>query len=653
MLKHITNISFLPRWIILVIDLMILLGAISLAYLLRFNFDVQEVLRFDIKEGVALFIVCNLLSIFFTQSYAGIIRYTSIQDGVRIVYTTFLGTALSAIISTANYFYNGSIITPLSVLIISLSLAVILLFSYRVIVKSIFSYYSEAVKKRKNIMIFGAGQYGLITKQVIEVDRNTSFRVLGFLDDDVKKVGKVINGVPIYSAELNLPEVLQKHNVKEIIIAIAQLSVERKNELVDKCLKYHVKVRSVPPPDKWVNGELSLNQIREVKIEDLLGRESIKLNNPKVDKEIKGKTVLISGAAGSIGSEIAKQVLKSSPKELVILDQAESFLYEIDLELQYLRETGDTDIIPVVLDVNNKRRLRSLFNQYKPDMVYHAAAYKHVPLMEMNPFEAVSCNVLGTKNLADLAVEFGAEKFVMVSTDKAVNPTNIMGATKRIAEIYVQSLNDLNKTKEQNTKFVITRFGNVLGSNGSVIPLFKSQIEKGGPLTVTHPNVTRYFMTIPEACQLVIEAGVMGNGGEIFVFDMGKSIKIVDLAEKMIRLSGYEVGVDIKIKFTGLRDGEKLYEELLSNQESTLPTHHNKIMIAKTARMNYGTISTEIEKLKVFIEEEDEMALVAEMKAILPEFISNSSRFEVLDKALDPADQSSASAKWKISRKIS
>ncbi|HET8861036.1 nucleoside-diphosphate sugar epimerase/dehydratase [Marivirga sp.] len=650
MIKKINDISFLPRWIILLIDLILLLVSIVISYLLRFNFNLEEVFAFKFGEGLVLFTICHLLAIFLTQSYAGIIRYTSIEDGLRISYTTFIGTVLVAIVSYLNFWYTDSVIIPLSVLIISFILSVVILFTYRVLVKNLFAYYRDAVRHRKNVMIFGAGQYGIITKQVIDADPNARMRVLGFIDDDLKKVGKIINGAPIYDAGYNLDDTLRKYRIHEIVIAIASLSVERKNELVDYCLKAHVRVRTVPAPDKWVNGELSMNQIKEVRIEDLLGRASIKLENPKVSENLSDKTILITGAAGSIGSEIAKQILKVKPKKMILLDQAESFLYAIDIELTNLDLKKDVEIVPVIMDVTNKRRLEFIFEKYHPDVVYHAAAYKHVPLMEMHPFEAVATNVFGTKNLADLSVQYDVKKFVMVSTDKAVNPTNVMGATKRLAEVYVQSLND-SKSEEvkNNTQFITTRFGNVLGSNGSVIPLFKKQIEKGGPITVTHPDVTRYFMTIPEACQLVIEAGIMGFGGEIFVFDMGRSIKIIDLAKKMIQLSGYEVDVDVKIVFTGLREGEKLYEELLSDNETTLPTHHEKILIAKTERMGHKDIVKELQKLNDLMSDENELGMIMQMKNILPEFVSHASRFEALDDEI----ASERKRKWSITRKIS
>jgi len=650
MIKKINDISFLPRWIILLIDLVLLMSAIILAYLLRFNFNIADVVAFKFTEGLTLFLICHLIAIFITQSYAGIIRYTSIEDGLRISYTTFIGTILIAIVSYLNFWYRGGVIIPASVLIISFILSVVILFSYRVLVKNLFAYYRDAVRHRKNVMIFGAGQYGIITKQVIDADPNARMRVIGFIEDDLKKVGKILNGAPIYDAGYNLGDILNRYKVHEIVIAIANLSVDRKNELVDYCLKAHVKVRTVPAPDKWVNGELSMNQIKEVRIEDLLGRESIKLVNPKINENIANKTVLITGAAGSIGSEIAKQIVKVKPKKLILLDQAESFLYAIDLELSHQDLSKDVEIIPVIMDVTNKRRLEVVFDKYRPNIVYHAAAYKHVPLMEMHPFEAVATNIFGTKNLADLAVQYEVEKFVMVSTDKAVNPTNVMGATKRLAEVYVQSLNDSKSGNVKNsTQFITTRFGNVLGSNGSVIPLFKRQIERGGPLTVTHPEVTRYFMTIPEACTLVIEAGIMGFGGEIFVFDMGRSIKIIDLAKKMIQLSGYEVDLDIKIVFTGLREGEKLYEELLSDKETTLPTHHEKILIAKTQRMGHEEIVKQLQKLFDLMTDENELGMIMQMKNILPEFVSHASRFEALDDEI----ASEKKRKWSITRNIS
>jgi FlaA1/EpsC-like NDP-sugar epimerase len=439
----------------------------------------------------------------------------------------------------------------------------------------------------------------------------------------------MLNGAPILSAR-KLSVLIQDFDIQEVIISVIDLSFERKNEIVDECLQYHVKVRSVPPVDKWVKGELKEAQIREIKIDDLLGRDAILLTNESVQSELTGKSICITGAAGSIGSELARQVIQYNPKKLILIDQAESPLYFLQREL--VGRSNSTNLIAFVADICNASRMQYIIESEKPEIIFHAAAYKHVPLMETNPIEAVHVNVMGTRRLADIAMKNKVKKFVMISTDKAVNPTNVMGCTKRIAEIYVQSLsNYIERLGIGETTFVTTRFGNVLGSNGSVIPIFKSQIDSGGPLTVTHPDITRYFMTIPEACQLVIEAGVMAQGGEIFIFDMGKPVRIYDLAKKMIKLSGKTVGQDIDIVFTGLRDGEKLFEELLNNKENTIPTHHEKILKAKVSEYAYDEIARYINLLEDLMEDKNDLKMVALMKEIVPEFKSNYSRFEVLD----------------------
>jgi FlaA1/EpsC-like NDP-sugar epimerase len=385
----------------------------------------------------------------------------------------------------------------------------------------------------------------------------------------------------------------------------------------------------IPPIDRWAKGELSFNQIKEINIEDLLGREAIRLNKENVEHDLKGKRICITGAAGSIGRELVRQVIQYNPESVLAVDQAESALYELERELAALGSSVKISIC--LVDITNKDRITSIFKEQRPDVVYHAAAYKHVPMMESNPSEAVACNILGTKILADVSAEVGVQKFVMISTDKAVNPTNVMGCSKRIAEIYVQSLNNHKTGQPIRTAFVTTRFGNVLGSNGSVIPLFKKQIEAGGPVTVTHPEITRYFMTIPEACQLVLEAGTMGQGGEIFLFDMGKSMKVLDLARKMIWLSGLEPDRDIEIHFTGLREGEKLFEELLTNQENTIPTHHKKILIARVREYSYEEINKYVELFNDLVNDSNELKMVALMKELVPEYKSNYSRYEVLD----------------------
>lgn len=632
MVNFFNSLRILPRWIIILLDLAIIANASFLAYLLRFNFQLSDLEQQNFQLGMMIYLSCALLASFFTKSYAGIIRYTGLQDGVRLMYSVLATSLLIVVINLAYYYNVGSNLIPYSVILITVFTSFLFLFAYRLGVKYIFSYYGNAIRKKTNVMIFGAGQSGLITKQVIDSDTASRRRVVGFLEDNDNKSGKVLNGTTIYNAQKDIERALKDFEVSELVISIMNLSLHRKNEIVDICLKYGVKVRSVPPVNKWVKGELSLNQIKEVNIEDLLGRASIALSNENVNKEIVNKIVLITGAAGSIGSEISRQVLLNGPKLIVLLDQGESALYELDREINLLNKMG-IRIIPILGDITNEDTLNEVFERYKPNLVFHAAAYKHVPMVEGNPFEAIMCNVLGTKLLADKSVKHHVDKFVMISTDKAVNPTNVMGCTKRIAEMYVQSLNNHHKNSDTAaTTFVTTRFGNVLGSNGSVIPLFKKQIADGGPVNVTHPDITRYFMTIPEACQLVMEAGAMGKGGEIFIFDMGESIKIVDLAKKMIQLSGLIIDKDIEIVYTGLREGEKLYEELLTSGENNLPTHHDKIMIAEVNKVSYAELLPKIEILNTFLSERNELEVVAYLKKIVPEYISNSSRFEILDK---------------------
>lgn len=579
--------------------------------------------------GILLYTSFGLVSILITSSHRGIIRYTGLQDSVRIIAMAFLNMVLVAGFNQAYHYFRGVYFIPYSVIFITLLGTFLFLFNYRLLVKYIFTYYKNALLKKSRVMIFGAGQTGIITNHVIATVPR--LQVVGFLEDAPDKIAKQVDGVRIYSArEPELENTLRELSIDEIIITAKDLSLERKNELVDVCVRNQVKVRAIPPVERWVRGELSLNQIREVNIEELLGRESIRIQNEAVHKDIRNARILITGAAGSIGSELVRQVIQFEPELLVLIDQAESPLYELERELKSIKSR--TRVVLGIADITNRARLAGYFERHKPELVYHAAAYKHVPMMEGNPSEAIACNILGTKNMADLAVENRVRKFVMVSTDKAVNPTNVMGCSKRIAEIYVQSLNNHVYKNGGTTVFVTTRFGNVLGSNGSVIPLFKKQIEAGGPVTVTHPEITRYFMTIPEACQLVIEACTMGRGGEIFIFDMGKSMRILDLAEKMIWLSGYQPRRDIDIIFTGLREGEKLHEELLDNAENTIPTHHPKIMIAQVKEYSYEEINRFVDLFNDLIDDRNELKMVALMKELVPEYISNYSRYTVLDK---------------------
>jgi FlaA1/EpsC-like NDP-sugar epimerase len=494
----------------------------------------------------------------------------------------------------------------------------------RLAVKAIYFESRNPEKQKSTILIYGAGESGLITKRILDRDAAIKYKVVGFIDDDPKKKGRSLEGSFIYSPD-KLESLITENDVESLIISILNISPSRKNEIIERCINQNIKVLTVPPVSKWINGELSFNQLKSVNIESLLERDSIKLNIDLIKKQLYNKRILITGAAGSIGSELARQILPFQPQRLFLLDQAESPLHELELELtdKFSSENFET----VIADIRNKDRLENVFKSFSPELVFHAAAYKHVPMMEHNPSESVLTNVFGTKNLADLSVAYQIEKFVLVSTDKAVNPTNVMGASKRIAEMYVQSLG-----KTVNTRFVTTRFGNVLGSNGSVIPRFKKQIENGGPITITHPDITRFFMTIPEACQLVLEAGSMGKGGEIYVFDMGKSVKIVDLARKMIKLSGLQEEKDIKIVYTGLRPGEKLYEELLADSENTLPTHHPQILIGKVKEYDFKEVNEKITQLIELFHSQNNIKIVSFMKNLVPEYVSNNSEFEELDK---------------------
>ncbi|OEK01617.1 polysaccharide biosynthesis protein [Roseivirga sp. 4D4] len=630
MISRIKTLNVLPRWIIVFIDLIVFSVSALVAYLLRLNFLVDQLYEFDFLRGILIFTISGFIASLITRSFAGIIRYTGIQDTLRVLYANLV-TLL--IVFAVNYLSENSL--PYSVALIAFLVSLVISISYRLLVKELFAFYRTAPRAQRKILIMGAGRSGMMTKQLLDNDTKSNIKVVGFLEDNERKIGNVIGGVRIYSATEEFEKVVLKQSPTELIIAVTNLSLEKKNDLVDRCLEFGIKVSAVPSTDKWIGGEFDISQIKEVRIEDLLGRSAIVLNNEYVAREVLNKSVLITGAAGSIGSEIARQVVRYNPSKIILLDQWETGLFEIENELRSILKLEER-LVCFVADVTNDQRVRACFDIYKPDMVFHAAAYKHVPMMETNVPEAIECNVMGTKNLADVSVEFNVQKFVMISTDKAVNPTSVMGATKRAAEIYVQSLNDFLGTldKTTSTKFITTRFGNVLGSNGSVIPIFKKQIQNGGPITVTHPDITRFFMTIPEACSLVLEAATMGNGGEIFVFDMGRSVKIVDLAKRMIQLSGLVEGKDIEIAFTGLRPGEKLFEELLDNEENNMSTHHPKIMIAKTRVIEFSDVKANIDSISETLEggsTEIEFDLVRQLKSFIAEYKSKASQFEVLD----------------------
>lgn len=634
-MSYLKRLNILPRWIIVCIDGIILFHAAVFAFLIRLNFEWTSLDHYPVILGSLLYMGCGLAVMVYTKSHVGIVRHTRLKDGISVFKTTvftFITVAFLNFLS-AEVLESGDLM-PSSVAIIASLLSLVALVVYRLIVKDFFNSLNKGVKKKelRKMIVFGAGEAGLLTHDVVKKHRGNHFVNCGFLDDDANKQGKFIDGIKIYGGLDALEGLVEEKEVTDLILSVQDISERRRREIIDKCLSLDIHVSTIPPVDQWINGGLKPGSIREVKIEDLLGRDRIALDNLKVREDLKNKVILVTGAAGSIGSELCRQIVFYKPELLILLDQAESALYDLEQDIKALGLEAKIEI--VLADVRNSKKINEIFGRFKPSIVFHAAAYKHVPMMEKYPEEAIQCNVKGTKLLADVSVLNNVEKFILVSTDKAVNPTNVMGATKRVAEIYVQALNgylDQNGTSDNQTKFITTRFGNVLGSNGSVIPLFKKQIAKGGPITVTDPEITRYFMTIPEACELVLEAGVIGRGGEIYVFDMGQPVKIIDLAKRMIQLSGKKLGEDIAIEFTGLRDGEKLYEELLNDAEEVLTTHHPKIKIAQVRPVSYLEIDVKIDLFDELLLKGSDEDLVRHIKSIVPEYISNASRFQTLD----------------------
>lgn len=619
--------SNLPRWIIVIADVVISLCALGFAYLIRFDLEAKRELILSewniLSKSIGVYIAIKLLVFYAFGIHKGLIRHTSTKDFIRIFKATFVSSTIFLIAGIVRMnFMDGFYLFPMSVLIMEFLFATIFIIGSRFVIKLI---YMESIKTKEadqRVLIYGAGISGLITKRTIEKDPATAYEILGFVDDNKKLNGNRLEGITIYHTA-NLEKVIRDQKVTQLIVAIQSPDNEQQKAVVEICLANNVSVQKVPSTKSWINGEFSTKQISKIKIDDLLGRKPIRLDSDKISSEMKGQVILVTGAAGSIGSGMVRQIAAFEPSKLILLDQAESPLYDLQNGLK--DDFPNLDFEVVIGDIRSFERMENLFRTFRPYFVFHAAAYKHVPMMENNPSEAVLTNVLGTKNLVDLAEKYEVFKFVMISTDKAVNPTNVMGASKRIAEIYAQN------ARTSKTKFITTRFGNVLGSNGSVIPLFQRQLDQGGPVTVTDERITRFFMTIPEACQLVLEAGAMGEGGEIFVFDMGESVKIIDLAKKMIQLSGLRLGKDIEIKITGLRPGEKLYEELLAKEENTLTTHHPQILKAKM-REEQGDQMDKIQELISLFGLQDNVEMVRKMKQIVPEFISNNSDYEQLDK---------------------
>jgi FlaA1/EpsC-like NDP-sugar epimerase len=617
-----------PRWVVVLLDLIIHLSALAFAYLIRFDLKADVSLiqsEWEIlSRSLWFFILVKLLVFYAFQIQKGLVRYTSTEDLKRIFLAELSCTILFLLGGLVRYHHmDGFFLFPMSVLVMEFLASVFFVVGGRLIIKLL---YLESMKDSGNqelVIIYGAGVSGLITKRTLEKDTRNNQVAAAFIDDNEKLQGTRIEGIRVYSTR-QLSKLQKELQAKTLIVAIQVPDIEKMQKVIDEAMTLKLTIQKVPNPKSWINGEFSSRQLKKIRIEDLLGREIIDLKNNQLSTEISTSTILVSGAAGSIGSGLVQQIAQFNPKKVILLDQAESPLYDLQFELN--QHFSDLKFEVVIGDICNQERMQKLFQTFKPDIVFHAAAYKHVPMMELNPAEAVQTNVKGTKILADLSLAFGAKKFIMISTDKAVNPTNVMGASKRIAEMYVQKLNE-----QHITQFITTRFGNVLGSNGSVIPLFQKQIENGGPVTVTDERITRFFMTIPEACKLVLEAATMGRGGEIFVFEMGQSVKIADLAKKMIQLSGLEIGKDIELIFTGLRPGEKLYEELLANEENTIPTHHQKILIAKTRTESDEQMKHIQTLVDLCIQQENE-AIVRQMKKIVPEFISNNSEYQKLDK---------------------
>lgn len=633
--KRFFNLGYLPRWIIFSIDVFIVLVA-SIA-----TFFMVDTLT-NSKEGIfymptryVLILVINAGFFILFRTFSGVIRHSTFIDGVKLLVSTTCAFTVLVILNFIHYFIYDVRIYLTTGLFIGYVISFLLLFLFRIMVKYIFEVYSYSNDDKNKLvrtMIYGADANAISVANALRTEKPSRFKLVGFVDKyNQSSTSKSILNLPILNQNKNIHQILKTYKTEALIIADKNLTKTEKNAIVEECLEYNIKIFTVPDITNWEDQQQISQKVKNFEIEDLLERKPIVLNTNSISNQLKGKTILITGAAGSIGSEITRQVFSFQPKKIIILDQAETPLHNLRLELK--NSNTEIKIRNVLADIRNADVLEQVFSIYKPEVVYHAAAYKHVPIIEENPAQALYTNILGTKNLADLSQKYNVERFVMVSTDKAVNPSSVMGASKRIAEKYVQSLQYKSKLQnpENSTKFITTRFGNVLGSNGSIVPLFTKQIQDGGPVTLTHPEIIRYFMTIPEACQLVLEAGTMGNGGEIYIFDMGQPVKILDLAKKMIRLAGFTPDKEIKIEIIGLRPGEKLYEELLNDTSKTLPTHNEKIMIAEDICENYDDVNNAIVELASVCKTISNDAIVFRMKKIVPEFKSMNSIYETLD----------------------
>ena len=625
------SLDYLPRWMVFFMDVFLTIIASEISYLIVRSLRVKFYDTLDVPTRYSIIVLINIFFFIIFKTYSGIIRHSTFIDGLKLLYSSLCTFFTLVVINYSTYFLIGKKIYLLPSLVINFIITFSTLFLFRVFIKIIFENINTLDKNHKTLkaVIYGADANAISVVTALQSEKTKRFQIVGFIDKKNADASKRILNIPILNSKKKVSVLLRSINAQVLILSDNSLTNVEKINIVEDCLEWNIKVFNSGTITDWENQEAISKKVIEFKIEDLLDRRSISLDQEPISNQILDNTVLITGAAGSIGSELARQIIGFKPKKIIILDQAETPLHYLSAELEKLNST--TIINTIIGDVRNLATLKEVFINAKPAVVYHAAAYKHVPMMEENPAQAIFANVIGTMNTANLSIEFGVKSFVFISTDKAVNPSNVMGASKRIAERCIQGLS-LNAKKENcDIKFITTRFGNVLGSNGSVVPLFTEQIQNGGPITITHPDVIRYFMTIPEACQLVLDAGAMGNGGEIFIFDMGAPVKIIDLARKMIRLAGLIPEKDIKIKTIGLRPGEKLYEELLNDNSKTVPTHNNKIMIAKDTCADYEDLFTKVDELILIANKNNKIELVAKMKEIVPEFVSMNSHYNQLD----------------------
>jgi FlaA1/EpsC-like NDP-sugar epimerase len=619
---NINKLKYLPNWVVLLLDILIVIFSGIITFYIFKELELSYILLTHFYSIFFFYLSVNIFFFLALRTYSGIIRHTSQIDAIKLFLSQFLTFGIIVFIDYFLLYIGKPKIAILTASLLNALLSLGLLLLFRIIVKNIFENFINKVenKNKTNIIIYGLDGNAISVANALASENPKRFNIIGFIDKTNENSDKRILNLPIFKVKKSVPLTMRLAGAEAIIIADSKLSIEERNSIVESCITYNFKVFMAPIVSNFQNAENIAKEIKNFEITDLLERNPIVLDTDEIKQRLAKKTILITGAAGSIGSEIVRQILNYDAEKIILIDQAETPLHHLVLELNAINT--NLKIETIIADIRNLEISEQIFKKTKPNIVFHAAAYKHVPLMEENPNQAILTNVLGTKNIADLSLKYNVEDFVMISTDKAVNPSSIMGASKRIAEMYVQSkhFNILNSKTQNATKFITTRFGNVLGSNGSVVPLFTKQIKNGGPITLTHPEVIRYFMTIPEACQLVLEACSMGKGGEIFIFDMGKPVKIIDLAKKMIRLAGFKPDIDIKIEIIGLRPGEKLYEELLNETAKNIITHHEKILIAIEVCEDYITINKQISTLieEAFVNNYDE--IIKAIKQLVPEY---------------------------------